>query len=79
MSSLSSKRLEPSLKVTDLPMPMIPHLLPGACAIARRSKSVLPLCHPTVDRHSLVPLRQCRAYDRVRRVIPNLPVPFQAA
>jgi hypothetical protein len=73
-----SSILEPSLKVTNLPMPLISHSLSCACAIVRRSKSAPPLSHSAADHNPLVPLRWCRAHGRIRRVTPNLPGTFPA-
>jgi hypothetical protein len=46
-------------------------LLTGASLRCRYATS------PQTD--TMVPLRRCRAHDRFRRVIPNLPVPLQAS
>jgi hypothetical protein len=62
---------EPSLEVTNLPMPLIPHFLP--CCSRNRS--------PELSCAAVGPLRheRCRAHGRVCRVTSNSPEPFPSA
>jgi hypothetical protein len=74
-----SSALEPSLEVTNPPMPLISRFLP-CCPRNRSPKSMcaaigLLRCGPC----PLVPLRRCHAHGRVRRVTLNSLEPFPRA
>jgi hypothetical protein len=74
-----SSALEPSLEVTNLPMPLIPHFLP--CCSHNRSSEWSCIVVGPLHRGPcpLVPLCRCRAHVRVRHVNPNSPEPFPSA
>jgi hypothetical protein len=71
-----SSTLESSLEVTNLPMPLIPHLLPCCPSNCSPELSCVAARPLRCGSCPLVPLRRCHAHGRVRRVTSNSPEPF---
>jgi hypothetical protein len=66
------------LEVRNSPMLLISHVLPYCSHNRSPEWFAPPLGCSATDCHSRVPLRRCRTHDRVRRAIPNLPLPLPA-